>query len=145
MNYFRVWLDRIGGAWQRRDDCVPSAQDERRHWTASDWARVRAPQRHRDLVLSDQATRWLERLPRDMWPTELCQRFPRIVNRIAALWRDEGLTEYTFVDLLGGLRGGRRGFPPVVVEELMALYELHLMRADAHPKEADKWQESTQA
>jgi hypothetical protein len=145
MNYFRVWLDRICGAWQRRCDSVSCAQGERRHWTASDWAHVRAPQRHRDLVLSDQATRWLKRLPRDMRPSELCQRFPRVVNRIAALWHDEGLTEYTFVDLLGGLRAGRRGFPPEIAAELMALYELHLMRADAHPKETDTWQVSTQA
>ena len=137
MNYFRVWLDRICGAWQRRGGSASSADDERSGWTASSWARVRAPQRHRDLALSDKATRWLERLPDKMRPAELCQRFPRIVNRIAALWHDEGLTEYTFIGLLGDLRGERQGFPPKIIEELMALYELHLMRIDAHPREAD--------
>jgi len=145
MNLFRVWLDRICGAWQGRGASACSQDDERSGWTAADWERVRAPQRHRDLALSEKAMRWLERLPRDVYPTELCQRFPRIVNRIAALWHDEGLTEYTFVDLLGDLRGGRQGFPPEIVEELMALYEVHLMRAEAHPQEADTWEVSTQA
>ena len=50
------------------------------------------------------------------------------------MWKDEGLTDYTFIDLLADVRGGRQGFPPKVVDELRALYELHLMRVDAHPE-----------
>ena len=144
MNFFRVWLDRLCSSWQRGGS-ASCADDERSRWTVSAWARVRAPQRHRDQTLSNQATRWLDRLPQNMRPTELCQQYPRIVNRIAALWHDEGLTEYTFIDMLGDLRGGRQGFPPKIMEELMALYELHLMRIDAHPKEANTWEASTQA
>jgi len=137
----RTW---ISGVLQRRSGRSSFVEEERALWTSSDWARVRAPVRHRDMALSAKATRWLSRLPTDIQPTELCQRFPRIVNRIAALWKDEGLTDYTFIDLLADVRGGRQGFPPKVVDELRALYELHLMRVDAHPSEADRWQVSTQ-
>ena len=138
----RIW---ISGVFQRGSGRSSFAEEEERAlWTSSDWARVRAPIRHRDMALSAKATRWLSRLPTELQPTELCQRFPRIVNRIAAFWKDEGLTEYTFTELLADARGGRQGFPSKVVVELKALYELHLMRVDAQPSEADRWQVSTQ-
>ena len=129
----RIW---ISGVLQRLSDRSSFAEEERALWTSSDWSRVRAPVRHRDMALSERATRWLGRLPTDVRPTELCQRFPRIVNRVAALWKDEGLTDYTLIELLAAERPGwstmasrRRSSN----QGLDALYELHLIRADAHP------------
>jgi len=144
MKLVTLILSQISGAWQGRFVLESCAEAARARWTSSDWARVRAPVRHRDLALSEKATQWLSRLPANIQPTELCQRFPRIVNRIATLWKDEGLTEYNFIELLADMRGGRQGFPPKVVNELMALYERHLMRADARPSEVDTWQVATQ-
>ena len=143
MNAFTLWLRRIGCSWLIRLGFAPSIlTDMRDELSASQWARVRAPLRHRDLELSDKAIRWLRRMPAEARPVRLCQEFPRIVNRIAALWQDEGLSEYTFDDLLNDTRGGRLGFPPAIVEELTMLYELHLKRMEA-PKEAEPWRLST--
>jgi hypothetical protein len=117
---------------------------DRRHWSASDWARVRAPVRQRDLVLDERARRWLARLPADMRPDALAERFPRIVNRLAVLWRDAGLTEVLLVDLLTDTRGGRQGFPPAIVNELEVLYELHSARIEAAASPCDVWAQPTQ-
>ena len=89
--------------------------------TESDWIRLRAPQRHRDLVLSDAAHAWVQRLPPDMQPQNLCARFPRVANQLALLWRDPGLADYLLDDLTAPHRPGRRGFPPEVIGELLAL------------------------
>ena len=40
MNLFRVWLDRISGAWQGRGTAACAQDDERSGWTASEWARL---------------------------------------------------------------------------------------------------------
>jgi hypothetical protein len=118
---------------------------DRTNWTCADWARVRAPERHRDRVLSDKARRWLARLPGDMRPNALSERFPRIVNRLAALWRDEGLIEILLLDLLTDARGGRQGFPPTVFAELEVLYELHTVRIDSASSASDAWSLCTQS
>ena len=51
---------------KRRFDARRPADDppSRHDWTASDWARVRAPQRHRDQALSLRAQRWLGASPK---------------------------------------------------------------------------------
>jgi hypothetical protein len=90
---------------------------------------IRAPVRNRDLELSDKAAQWLGRLPDGAQPLELSRAFPRIVNQIAAVWRDEGLTDYALGVLLTDTRGGRQGFPLAIVRELEILCELHVKRA----------------
>jgi hypothetical protein len=151
MSFIRALLDRLVG--RAPTTHAPPAEappaeappaDDRSRWTPADWARVRAPERHRDRVLNARAKRWLDSLPDDMRPDELCRRFPRIVNRMAALWRDEGLTEHLFAELLTDTRGGRRGFPLAIVGELEMLYELHSMRSDLGLAAADTWDAVTQ-
>ena len=113
-------------------------------WTSSTGAHVRAPERHRDRVLSEKAQRWLDRLPEDMRPIELSRGFPRIVNRLAALWHDEGLTEHMLTELLVDTRGGRQGFPAAVAAELKTIYDLHSTRVDETETAADRWPTATQ-
>ena len=81
--------------------------------------------RRPDRVLGDKAQHWLDHLPKHVRPVELPKQFPRLVNRLAALWHDEGLTEQLLAELLTDARGGRQGFPPLVTAELELLYELH--------------------
>jgi hypothetical protein len=100
----------------------------REEWSASEWARVRAPARMRDAELSKKARNWLERLPDEVRPRLLCERFPRIVNQLAACWMDVGLIDHLLQDLLVDRRGDREGFPDEVVEEIALLYEYHDMR-----------------
>ncbi|MFY9511083.1 MAG: hypothetical protein WAQ05_08935 [Rubrivivax sp.] len=84
-------------------------------------ARHRRPTRACDETLNDGARTWLRRLPNGRRPLRLCERFPRLANRVAWCWADEGLVEAVFDDLLVDRRGGRQGFPPGVVLELRRL------------------------
>jgi hypothetical protein len=93
--------------------------------TDADWTRHRAPTRHRDATLSDDAVEWLARLPEDFRPAALAERFPRIVNRLAQLWRDPGLTEHLLDDLVAPRRPGRQGFPADVTVDLQSLQVLN--------------------
>jgi hypothetical protein len=65
--------------------------------------------------------KWLEALPRRVQPHFLCDYYPRIANSLAAMWEDtEGLRAY-FDELFIDRRGGRRGFPPEVLNDLRVL------------------------
>ena len=73
--------------------------------------------------LSRVAQRWLDELPPALRPTHLCARYARIANRLALCWPDAKLTQQVFESLLVDRRGGRKGFPPPVRAELLALRE----------------------
>jgi hypothetical protein len=127
--WLAYWFKRMRG--ERVEKRVAK---DREHWTPADWARVRAPERHRDRELSPRARRWIERLPEPSRPAELAVGYPRIVNKLAACWRDPGLTEHLLCELLADhRRGQRRGFPPAVVSELELLYECHDARMHLSP------------
>ena len=65
--------------------------------------------------------RWLAGLPPEIRPAATRDAFPRIANTLALLWaRPEqftGFLDELFIDR----RGGRRGFPLPVLQELHAL------------------------
>jgi hypothetical protein len=65
--------------------------------------------------------RWMEGLPPGVRPTALLRLHARIVNLIAATWRDPKAFGAYMESLLRDTRGNRRGFPPKVVAELVAL------------------------
>jgi hypothetical protein len=65
--------------------------------------------------------RWLEDLPPDVRPTTLLRLHARIVNLIAATWRDPKTFGAYMESLLRDTRGNRQGFPPKIVAELVAL------------------------
>ena len=65
--------------------------------------------------------KWAASLPMEVQPVALLQRFPRIANALARLWQDPiGLQLYMDNLLVDG-RGGRRGFPPEIHNELQIL------------------------
>src|SRR4051812_22772886 len=70
------------------------------------WAQVRRPHRHSDDALTGTARHWLRRLPPARKPLRLCERFPRVANRIAWCWPDAALCAQVFDDLLLDRRGG---------------------------------------
>jgi hypothetical protein len=80
MKLVTLLLSRIRGAWQGRFGLVCSTEAARARWTSSDWARVRAPVRHRDLALSEKDL-VAQPVARQHSTTELSQRFSRIANR----------------------------------------------------------------
>ncbi len=92
------------------------------------WVGKRAPQRDVDRALTSETHNWLHIIPSGVHPKRLCRLHPRIANRLAQAWPDELATEQLFEELLQDKRGGRRGFPVVVQNELRRLRELHRNR-----------------
>jgi len=81
----------------------------------------------------------------NLYPTNLEQRFSRILNRIIELWESPEIENY-FTDLLIDNRGGtRQGFPPEVASEIFALSQVsEKLRAQsrAAPVASDPWQDT---
>ena len=68
---------------------------------------------------------WLASLPPNVRPLTLATKFPRVANRIAEEWREQGACRRDFDDLVYDKRGTRRGFPPDVYVELLALRDYY--------------------
>ena len=80
-------------------------------------------------ALTAAAEGWITNLPEDVRPTEVLEKYPRIVNKMASLWRhpDE------FMAYMSGLmvdeRGDRSGFSMKIALELATIkdhYELNV-------------------
>jgi len=84
--------------------------------------------------------RWYANLPLDVQPEVLRARFPRITNGLAAGWHDRDTTKRYFDDLLTDRRGGRKGFPAEVLEELHTLKTFY---EALNPAPDDVWRSST--
>src|SRR6185369_9188947 len=89
--------------------------------TLSDWQAVlRAPEAE-DADLHLRTFKWLATLPASARPMNTARQFPRIANRIGDLWGHCEYTRLYFQSLLIDHRKGRKGFPPEVRQELVAL------------------------
>jgi hypothetical protein len=112
---------------------TPSAADDRRRRRPHSIAAARMAEaswkrksvRKEDNVLSATALAWSRQLPRRCHPKHTLELYARIANRLASCWSDPGAGRAVFDDLLLDRRGGRRGFPPPVREELLLLRDLH--------------------
>ncbi|MBI4203982.1 MAG: ankyrin repeat domain-containing protein [Betaproteobacteria bacterium] len=58
------------------------------------------------------------------YPAALEAKYSRIFNRIMDLWEMEELEEY-FSELMVDKRGGRQGFPPDVLNDILTLSRIH--------------------
>lgn len=68
---------------------------------------------------------WLASLPPNVRPLVLATKFPRVANRIAKEWREPSACRVDFDDLVYDKRGTRKGFPPDVYVELLALRDYY--------------------
>lgn len=87
----------------------------------TDWASRRKAQPVNVLLPATQ--RWLETLPEVVRPTTLAHKFPRIANRLAAAWSNPHESAACLRSLLVDERGGRKGFPGDVMDDLGDLRE----------------------
>jgi hypothetical protein len=87
------------------------------------WKRMRRPKLPTDRALSGKAIDWLLALPANVRPQQLSTRFPRIANALAEIWDNPEERDAAVDKLLGDGRKGRKGFPPEVHHELIALRE----------------------
>ena len=105
---------------QQRESSAASEQD----WTSKRKA-------HPAETLLPVATRWLTTLPFDCYPLALAKTFPRIANALATFWaRPDALMSY-LSELLVDRRGGRKGFPLDVLDEL---HQLKAYYSSLHPE-----------
>jgi hypothetical protein len=74
-----------------------------------------------DLELSAAARALMASIEESLRPKELAAAFPRIVNRMASLWRSPRQMDSYFDELLTDTRGGRQGFPLAILMELTSL------------------------
>ena len=85
------------------------------------WKRLRRSSLPTDRALAGQAIDWLMALPPTLRPHALSRQFPRIVNALAEVWDQPAECQAAFDKLLCDTRKGRKGFPPAVRDELVAL------------------------
>lgn len=120
------------------DDAKQNNQHPFEHSVAkagpADPVTLRAPQ-HPEKV-QDDTVRWLATLPDHVRPVELTRKYPRIANKIATLWRRVARCEEFLDDLVVDHRGGRRGFPMAIAQELTALRRYY---AVLHPNSNSVW------
>jgi len=92
-------------------------------------AKAQAPRRSPtkdDLELNAEGQALLALLDPATRPHELTAKFPRIINRIAQLWRQPAQMDRYFEELLViDSRGNRSGFPLKILMELAALKEYY--------------------
>jgi hypothetical protein len=94
-----------------------------------DWRQVRRP--WTEPPLYSRTFDWLNFLPGQLRPTELCRHYPRIANDLCALWELPKMWEDYISDLLAldTRTPLRRGFAHNIVNELV---RLHRHRSSKH-------------
>jgi hypothetical protein len=93
-----------------------------------DWVGRRKAQ-PANLVLPS-TRRWMNSLPLEYRPQALPIRFPRIANLLAANWDNPEDCIAYISSLLHDQRGGRKGFPPEVLQDI---HDLRVYYARLHP------------
>lgn len=91
--------------------------------------------------MNESMRKWLQGAEQ-LYPVELEQRFPRILNKIAELWGTSQLESY-FTELMIDNRGGnRQGFPKEIAAEIYRLSQEHdrQMRRPEPAAPANPWE-----
>jgi len=78
-----------------------------------------------DLELNAAGQAWLASIEETARPNQLAVLFPRIVNRMAKLWRTPLQMDRCFEELLTDSRGTRQGFPLGILMELSTLKDYY--------------------
>jgi len=99
---------------------LPEGVDKVPTLAANYWEQRRRKPLPTDRALQGATIDWMLKLPVSLRPRELCDRFPRAANAVAAAWNGNERAA-VLDDLLTDHRGRRRGFPPEVRSELEAL------------------------
>jgi hypothetical protein len=85
--------------------------------------------------LSDEANAWMAALPEAAQPRQLALRYARLANRLCKVWNEPLRCERLLDDLMMDRRGGRKGFPLNVANELATLRD-HYFKLHHHGKSA---------
>ena len=85
------------------------------------WTVRRRSQTPTDRALTGETMDWVVRLPAEVRPVKLCEKFPRVANAVAQAWPNPAHCDSLLAGMLTDRRGKRRGFPPEVQLELERL------------------------
>jgi hypothetical protein len=102
--------------------------------SAVDWEKRRKAQGAE--ALSTATIQWLVKLPPHVQPRHLQVKYPRIANKLASLWSQPAQCEPYLDELITDKRGGRKGFPLGVAQELATLRDYYFR---LHHKGAIAW------
>lgn len=73
---------------------------------------------------------WVISLPMHIRPKQICDRYPRIANSLAAVWSDRDASLTMLRGLLDDGRARRRGFPVILRQEIQCLTEFREKKRD---------------
>ena len=125
----------IDDARQVLDDAVKPVVNISR--PAVDWAKRRKPGASTGAETLRTATlQWILKLPEHVQPRHLQLRYPRIANRLAADWEHVEACETYLDSLITDKRGGRKGFPLSVAQEIAGLRDYYFR---LHHKNLTPW------
>jgi len=102
-----------------------------------DYSKGRHQPEKDDLELSAAGQALLASIEESARPKELAALFPRIVNRIARLWKMPRQMDRYFEELLTDTRGHRQGFPLSILMDLSTLKDYY--QAKVFPTRHDAW------
>jgi len=105
--------------------------------TQVDYNKLRHQAEQDDLKVSAAGLAWLASIEQSARPIKLAAAFPRIVNRMAKLWKMPGLANRYLEELLTDTRGNRQGFPLNILMELGTLKDYY--QAKVFPTRHDAW------
>jgi len=106
---------------RRALDLPPPGLVEAQQLQPDYWTARRRSQLPTDRALTGAAMDWVVRLPAEVRPLILCERFPRVANACAQAWVNPEHRASLLAGLLTDRRGKRRGFPAEVQAELERL------------------------
>ncbi len=76
-------------------------------------------------TLDLEATAWISAMPASVQPRQLALRYARLVNRLCQAWKEPVKCERLLDELMMDRRGGRKGFPLQIANELATLRDYH--------------------
>jgi hypothetical protein len=103
----------------------------------TDFSKRRHQPERDDLELNAAGQALLASLEEPVRPKVLAAVFPRIVNRMARMWKLPREMDPYFEELLTDTRGTRKGFPLNILMELTTLKDYY--QAKVFPMQRDAW------
>lgn len=119
----KISVDEAKEALKVQETKVPAPPEK-------NWSPQRHTQSSGEVNVTKDVMAWLSKLPPEVRPRALAVQFPRIFNKIAALWAFPLQCEDLLNELLLDERGTRKGFPPDVAQELTML-KIHFIKTSS--------------
>jgi hypothetical protein len=104
-----------------------------------DYSKTRHAPSKDDVELNAAGQALLASIEETVRPKQLAAAFPRIVNRMASLWRSPRQMDLYFEDLLTDTRGSRQGFALGILMELTTLKDHYQTKVFPPTQRGDMW------